>query len=166
METMTMPELTAEMSRAGVSLAVREGELVCRARKGVLTPAMRATIIEHKAALTDHLERHAYLSDPRPDLAEDHDLWYRLLTRACGIDGEAVAGLFNVLHGLRCRGAELVATEAGAKLRPGEMDPGEYADLRERWLQGERSQYGQQLMEMLRQLGQVQGESPSGAWLA
>lgn len=58
-------------------------------------------------------------SDPRPDLAEDSELWLWLLVEADTISGK----LFEVLHGFRCGGARIRQNTAGAYVIRPELDP-------------------------------------------
>lgn len=74
------------------------------------------------------------LADPRPDLAEDSGQWERLLAVAYGLDGNEPRGVFGALHGMRCLGARLAVINGQAKLFAGEIEQGEYNELRETWL--------------------------------
>ncbi len=76
----------------------------------------------------------AHLVNPRPDLAEDAELWARLLLKAWPIDNADPDGLFWALHGLRCLGAQLVMLQGTAKLQPGEIPAEQYAADRARYL--------------------------------
>lgn len=79
-------------------------------------------------------EEMAYLTNPRPDLVEDADLWARLLLKAYPIDGNNPHGLFWALHGLRCCGARLRVGATSLILERGEMAEDEYARLRAQYL--------------------------------
>jgi hypothetical protein len=78
-------------------------------------------------------------SDPRPDLAEDSELWLWLLVEADTISGK----LFEVLHGFRCGGARIRQGKTGYIIRP-ELDQTgktsiwktqrDYEKERDRWL--------------------------------
>jgi hypothetical protein len=57
-----------------------------------------------------------WLTDPRPDLAEDSLFWRRLLLAAFATDGERADGLFGALHGARCCGARLERSGRGFRL--------------------------------------------------
>ena len=73
--------------------------------------------------------------DPRPELEHDGAAWGALLALAYAEDGRDPAGVFGVLHGLRCCGAGLAQDERGRyRLGPGEIPPAEYRELREEWL--------------------------------
>ena len=93
-------------------------------------------------------EQTAYLLDPRPDLAEDHHLWTRLLGAAYHYDGEAPAGLFGALHGLRCHGCRLSRDAQRLRLAAGEAGEA-YPALRDRWLTGENKRLGGVLARLL-----------------
>lgn len=66
-------------------------------------------------------ERPLPTDDPRADLA-DHAKWAAVLPLAHGHNSE----LFEVLHGLRCLGAQII----GGRLGCGEMTPAEYGGYR------------------------------------
>jgi hypothetical protein len=76
--------------------------------------------------------------DPRPDLADDSELWTRLLELA-----EAEDRMFaGTLHGFRCMGTRIKRGQKGYILRP-DIDPtgdtawtsqNEYAEMKEEWL--------------------------------
>jgi len=88
-----------------------------------------------KAAIWHELRRECLTADPRPDLAQDHYLWMRLLNMAYDRDGSDVDGLAGALHGFRCCGAVLLRGDDGyLRLAPGEIAADEYAALRERYL--------------------------------
>jgi hypothetical protein len=59
--------------------------------------------------------------NPRPDLAEDADLWRRLLAAAALSDRP---GVYGALHGVRCCGARLVANGAGYRITGPAPDDG------------------------------------------
>lgn len=70
------------------------------------------------------------LADPRPDLAEDSDLWAGLL--ASLVDAHA-SEPFSAQHVARCVGARLEWTRDTLRLVPGK-DPVAYAVVRELYL--------------------------------
>ncbi len=74
-----------------------------------------------------------WLADPRPDLG-DGPLFSRLLALAYRLDGHDPAGLYAVLHYLRCGGVRLTMDFGRARLAPGEFPRDEYADVRSRHL--------------------------------
>ena len=85
--------------------------------------------------LEEVLER-LKIQDPRPDLAEDSELWKVLLNMA----QEQNPMLAGVLHGFRCLGTRIRQAKNGYILRP-EIDPvfawpsqEEYEKERDRWL--------------------------------
>jgi hypothetical protein len=61
-----------------------------------------------------------WVTDPRPDLAEDSALWALLLEWAYDLDGDNPAGAFGALRAIRCLGARLVHGPRGLKIEPGE----------------------------------------------
>lgn len=67
--------------------------------------------------------------DPRPDLAEDAELWHRLLWRSYR---QAPRELHGALMGFRCEGARLERTADTLVLRPGHCP--DYPALRARYL--------------------------------
>ena len=76
------------------------------------------------------------LTDPRPDLAEDSELWTRFLQLA----EDENKKLTGILHGFRCQGTRIVLGRSGYVLRP-ELDPSkgwknrqEYEKERDKWL--------------------------------
>ena len=76
------------------------------------------------------------LTDPRPDLAEDSELWTRFLHLA----EDENKKLTGALHGFRCQGTRIVQGKKGYLLRP-ELDPSkgwksrqEYEKERDKWL--------------------------------
>lgn len=89
------------------------------------------------------------LPDPRPDLAEDSELWQELLGichRRYGQNTE----LFEILRGMRCCGLRIKQGQTGYVLRPeigdhGFMDMAEYETMRDKYL----VPYKQQIAEML-----------------
>lgn len=54
---MTIPEVLTESARLGIRLEVREDRLRYEAPKGAMTPALRATLVRHKADLITVLSR-------------------------------------------------------------------------------------------------------------
>jgi len=72
--------------------------------------------------------------DPRPELKTDTAAWAKLLTLAYALDESDMNGAYGALLGIRCMGAQL--GQAGGKwaIQRGEIDEGEYADIRKRYL--------------------------------
>ena len=76
------------------------------------------------------------ITDPRPDLIEDSELWTRLLELASERDKD----LAGTLHGFRCQGTRLKRGRTSYVLRP-DIDPvrawpsqAEYEKERDKWL--------------------------------
>ncbi len=76
------------------------------------------------------------ITDPRPDLIEDSELWTRLLELASERDKD----LAGTLHGFRCQGTRLKRGRTSYVLRP-DIDPvrawprqEEYEKERDKWL--------------------------------
>jgi hypothetical protein len=126
--------LLRELRELGATVAARGDRLAVDAPAGAVTPDLRADLTAHKGALLALLARERLIADPRPDLAGDSARWARLLALAYDRDGQDPRGLFGALHGLRCCGAGLAATDDGARLVPGELAAEEYAAEREEWL--------------------------------
>jgi hypothetical protein len=59
-----------------------------------------------------------WVVDPRPDLAEDSELWTRLLECAYDLDGNNPGGVFGALRAVRCCGARLVWRTQGLRIEP------------------------------------------------
>jgi len=79
------------------------------------------------------------LCDPRPELADDHETWERLLALAHQAHGaDDPESLFWVLHGLRCLGCELVRESYGWRIAAGENE--DYTFCRQRYLVSRREQ--------------------------
>ncbi len=93
-------------------------------------------------------ERMAYLTNPRPDLAEDAELWARLLLKAYPVDNDAPDGLYWTLHGFRCNGAHLRLGRGTLVLEAGEMSEEEYMRLRTQWLLPHAAQLRQMLADL------------------
>ncbi|GEA17767.1 hypothetical protein [Moorella sp. E306M] len=78
-----------------------------------------------------------YWHDPRPDLAEDHELWIRVLTEAywyCQGDPK-LEQLYSTLHGIRCGGARVQEMPTGnLKLLPGEWKEDEWRQVTAKYL--------------------------------
>ena len=72
--------------------------------------------------------------DPRPDLAEDSELWHSLLMHCRVAEEDHPESLYGALHGLRCLGARLAVVNGHARLFRGDIAEGEYRAVRERWL--------------------------------
>lgn len=78
-----------------------------------------------------------YYYDPRPDLAEDHEIWVRILTEAYWYcqGNSRLEQLYGSLHGLRCGGARVQEMQAGnLKLLPGEWKEGEWKQVTAKYL--------------------------------
>lgn len=74
--------------------------------------------------------------DPRRDLGMGAPLWHDLLARAAALDSHDPHGLFGILHGLRCAGATLtMRPSGGVRISAGEMPEGDYAYLRQKYLE-------------------------------
>ncbi|MDA8228743.1 MAG: hypothetical protein M0T74_13800 [Desulfitobacterium hafniense] len=72
-------------------------------------------------------ERHP--GDPRSDLVTDHRHWKELLWNCW----QSERDLYYLLHGLRCGGAELILTQRGYRLVPGDWNQTEWdKDIRHR----------------------------------
>jgi len=83
--------------------------------------------------------------DPRPDLAEDHELWNELLKIAYHfhpMEPEKSAEFCAVLNGMRCGGTRIRPGKSGWVLRP-DIDPtgrvawnsqAEYDEMKEKYL--------------------------------
>lgn len=59
------------------------------------------------------------ISDPRPDLADDTQLWTQVFVLAMALDCKAKRKsnpLFGALHGMRCAGTRLVKSEKTGRL--------------------------------------------------
>ena len=74
--------------------------------------------------------KHPY--DPRADLVTDHKHWKDVLWNVWHEDEDR--GLYGVLHGLRCGGAELVLTAKSFMLLPGEWKAEEWEDTKKKYL--------------------------------
>lgn len=66
------------------------------------------------------------ITDPRRDKAEDHGYWEELLWNCWNMD----KSLFYLLHGIRCGGAEVIRTQKGFSLMPGEWDEAEWEEIK------------------------------------
>ncbi|MHB9033140.1 MAG: hypothetical protein ACYC6L_08845 [Anaerolineae bacterium] len=90
------------------------------------------------------------LRDPRPELADDHAIWERLLALAHQVHGaQDPESLFWVLHGLRCLGCELVRESYGWRIAAGEN--ADYAFHRQRYLVNRK----EQVLALLTQLNEA-----------
>ncbi len=96
------------------------------------------------------------VTDPRPDMAEDHQFWGDLLYLAAQ-KNEMLAG---ILHGFRCKGTRLRRNSDGDYvLRPDIDSDGkrawrsqaEYEEARDQWLAGYRAE----IIELLKELEKI-----------
>ena len=94
--------------------------------------------------------------DPRPDIADDHELWSKLLMNARALYGNDPHGLYGALHGLRCLGACLTLQGDVLRLSGGDIGA-EYPKLRETWL----VPHAEQLRRLLKDLGALLGRRAS-----
>jgi len=69
-------------------------------------------------------------SDPRLDKISDHKYWKDVLWNVWHTDQD----LYGVLHGIRCGGAEMVLTANSFMLVPGDWNPAEWDDVKQRYL--------------------------------
>ncbi|MBV6417399.1 MAG: hypothetical protein CMLOHMNK_02061 [Steroidobacteraceae bacterium] len=115
---MTPGNLIRFCANQGIRLAAVDGELHATGR--ALTEKRAAWLKDAKEGILRYLH---FTADPRPDLADDHNLWQRLLPLAYEEDGEATHGAFGALHGLRCAGGRLQAKPEGGLVLAG--DPAE-----------------------------------------
>lgn len=90
------------------------------------------------------------VTDPRPDLAEDSELWTRFLQLA----EDENKKLTGILHGFRCQGTRIVLGRSGYVLRP-ELDPAkgwknrqEYEKERDKWLKPHTEKIAQLLKNL------------------
>lgn len=100
------------------------------------------------------------VTDPRPDMVDDHHLWSDLLYLAAQRD-EILA---SILHGFRCMGTRLRRNKDGALVLRADIDSdgnrawqsqAAYDDARDRWLDG----YRKEIVELLRQLRGLAAET-------
>lgn len=66
------------------------------------------------------------LPDPRSDKMDDHGYWEELLLNSWNID----RALHFLLHGIRCGGAEVMRTQKGFHLMPGEWNGTEWEEIK------------------------------------
>ena len=66
------------------------------------------------------------ITDPRTDKADDHGYWEELLWNCWNMD----QSLYYLLHGIRCGGAEVIRTQKGFHLMPGEWVGGEWNEIK------------------------------------
>jgi len=71
-------------------------------------------------------EKKIYLGDPRGDKKDDHTHWQDLLWNSWHAD----QALYYLLHGIRCGGAEVVRTQSGFRLIPGEWSVDEWEEIK------------------------------------
>jgi hypothetical protein len=68
-----------------------------------------------------------YLGDPRGDKKDDHTHWQELLWNCWHSEKD----LYYLLHGIRCGGAEVIRTQKGFRLMPGEWSESEWEEIRQ-----------------------------------
>lgn len=97
----------------------KSGDNILLAPKKLITPAIQARVKKYKSELLAELNEYERarqleldISDPRPDLTSDAELWCRLLRTAHHVD----VNLAGTLHGFRCCGAEIVRAARGYSL--------------------------------------------------
>jgi hypothetical protein len=73
--------------------------------------------------------------DPRSDLFLDSENWTRLLRYAANAYGEGPESVVGIIDGIRCMGACITVKDGVARIRPGDMDATEYADIKAKWMQ-------------------------------
>lgn len=143
---MTPGNLIRFLTNQGVTLSVEAGTLRYSGPKEALTEKRKSWLREGKEGILRYLH---FTTDPRPDLAEDHDLWQRLLPLAYEEDGEATHGAFGALHGLRCCGGRLLPKEGGGYKLAG--DPGEkdaWPGIKQRFLLPKREVMAKLLQQL------------------
>lgn len=74
--------------------------------------------------------RETWTRDPRPEVGEYTAQWGSLLGLAYDVDGSQHDGLFGLLHGARCWGADLEWTGKGWRLVAGECEPEEWTEIK------------------------------------
>lgn len=156
-------DLLTTFEALGVAITLDGDNLRVKAPAAVWTPELKATLAGHKpevmaalagregkapspAAGLETAEASPW-ADPRPDLAEDADLWRRLLFAAY-VEGHDPDSLFWILQGLRCYGAALRLGKATAILGPGEIDPAEYGQWRGQYLEPHSGELRRLLAEL------------------
>lgn len=80
-------------------------------------PSILAMIREAEAARPAGAQCWA---DPRPDMAADSAIWETILALAYHLAARDPWGVFGMLRGLRCEGAQLVKTDDALRLVPPE----------------------------------------------
>lgn len=170
-------DLLTTFEALGVAITLDGDNLRVKAPADVWTPDLRAKLAQHKgelmAALASRGEKLRPLAaendtrrssavatepdgppwaDPRPELAEDADLWRRLLFAAY-IEGHDPDSLFGILNGFRCYGASLRMGKATAILGPGEIDLAEYGQWRGQYLEPHAAELRRLLAELCPGLG-------------
>lgn len=157
---MTAQDLLATCEALGVALVADGATLHVEAPADVWTADLRAALAEHKPAIIAalgqrgekstsaaagndtsrpstgavELAQPAPWADPRPDLAEDGDLWRTLLFGAY-VGGHDPDSVFWTLQGFRCMGASLRMGRKTLILQRGEIDPAEYASWKAQYLE-------------------------------
>ncbi len=151
---MTAEEILEQARAHGATLSL-DGEHICVQLSGrVLPAALRDAILEQREALVELL---AFRADPRPDLAEDHTLWVRLLAMAERLPEDDLA---RALRALRCGGARLVASDGKVRLMPGDLSPAEYTAARAEQLAPHDHDLRQLLLHLADPSGCVSVERP------
>jgi hypothetical protein len=82
--------------------------------------------VGEKMALQESLFGEPSITDPRRDKTDDHAYWEELLWNSWNMDKP----LFYLLHGIRCGGSEVIRTQRGFSLMPGEWDESEWDDIK------------------------------------
>lgn len=152
-------EALAELRRGGLKVSDKHDDFDIA---GKLYPHLVEAARINKRDILLALREERLTADPRDDLADDALEWGRLLRLAYERDGYDQAGLFFALHGLRALGARLRWQEGAqgrflALHRGAEMEAGEYADARLRYL----APHGEAIKALFAQIGQEHA-----AWLA
>ena len=127
-------EILASLRSAGAVVTRLGPTFVLDAPEGLLSDWLLGELRDRKAEVLAALRWEAMGRDPRPDIAADHAAWDRAIAMAYVTSGDDPDGLCQALHGLRCLGAAMETAGGRWVIRPGELDPTEYAELRERWL--------------------------------
>lgn len=111
---------------------------------------------KRQISLSDKPVNEKLVTDPRPDLSDDHHLWNDLLYIAAQ-KNEMLAG---VLHGFRCMGTRIRKNRDGKFVLRADIDSdgnrawesqGQYDEARDYWLKG----YRNEVVELLGQLSEL-----------
>lgn len=96
--------------------------------------------------------------DPRPDLVADHRHWARVLYNTWYIEQD----VYFLLHGLRSGGAELILSQKGYRLMPGEWSIEEW----EGDIKNQLNPFKDKLVNIFRQtrIGKVTDIIPPEEW--